>query len=152
MLSYTGVVSDEEVDDVFMPLEQDEGLLPSNLDDFFDTIAQQISSDDSINMMVFSSYEMPANPPPTSNSSHSIPRNRMYTSECDPIFFLNGVENDRSPFQSTLSKLTETMRRSRIQGEACSRALLASRTTSVLTVSHVFYSRSSSRPTTFAMP
>jgi hypothetical protein len=56
-----------------MQLEEDEGLLPSNLDDFYDTISQQISSDDSINMMVFSSHEMPANPPSTSNSSHSIP-------------------------------------------------------------------------------
>jgi hypothetical protein len=36
MLSYTGVVSDEKVDDVFMQLEEDEGLLPSNLDDFYD--------------------------------------------------------------------------------------------------------------------
>jgi hypothetical protein len=112
MLSYTGVVSDEEVDNVFMQLEEDEGLLPSNLDDFYDTIAQQISSDDSINMMLFSSHEMPANPPPTSNFSHSIPHNRMYTSACDPIFLLTGVENDRSRFQSTMSKLTENMRRS----------------------------------------
>jgi hypothetical protein len=111
MLSNTGVVSDEE-DDVFMQLEEDEGLLPSNLDDFFDTIAQQISSDDSVNMMLFSSHDMHANPTPTSNSSHSIQHNRMYTSSCDPIFPLDGVENDRSRFQSTLSKLTESMRRS----------------------------------------
>jgi hypothetical protein len=111
ILSNTGVVSDEE-DDVFMQLEEDEGLLPSNLDDFFDTIAQQISSDDSVNLMLFSSHEIPANPTRTSNSSHSIHHNRMYTSACDPMFPLDGVENDRSRFQSTLSKLTESMRRS----------------------------------------
>jgi hypothetical protein len=112
ILSYTGVVSDEEDDDFFMQLEEDEGLLPSNLDDFYDTIAQQISSDDSINTMLFSSHEMPSNPPPASISSDSIPHNRMYTSAYDPIFSLDGVEDDRSRFQSALSKLTESMRRS----------------------------------------
>lgn len=104
IMSNPGVVSDEE-DDVFMQLEDDEGLLPSSLDDFFDTIPQNISSDDSIRMMLLSSQDMPANPPPgfvSNNGSHSSSTSDSFLS----------AENDRVRFQSTVSKLTESMRRS----------------------------------------
>lgn len=106
MLSKPGIVSDEE-DDVFMQLDEEEGLLPSNLDDFYDTIAQQISSDEGISMMLMSSQDMPAIPPPAFISNHSI-----HSSACDSFFPINSVEDDRIRFQSTLSKLTESMRRS----------------------------------------
>jgi hypothetical protein len=98
-----GVVSDEE-EDVFMQLEEDEGLLPSNLDDFYDNISQQISSDETINMMLLS---MPAVPTPFFISSHST-----HCIACDSFLHVNGVDNDRMRFQSTFSKLTESMRRS----------------------------------------
>lgn len=108
MMANLGVVSDEE-DDVFMQLEEDEGLLPSSLDDFYDTITQNISSDDSISMMLLSSsQDMPSVPPPSlisSSSNHS-------SSTGDSFLSVPGVEDDRARFQATISKLTESMRRS----------------------------------------
>jgi hypothetical protein len=106
-MSNPGVVSDEE-DDVFMQLEEDEGLLPSSLDDFYDTVGQNIFSDDSISMMLLSSsQDMPSIPLPTvisNNSSHSC--------SSDAFLSVSGAENDRARFQATISKLTESMRRS----------------------------------------
>jgi hypothetical protein len=113
MISNPGVVSDEEDDDdVFMQLEEDEGLLPSNLDDFYDTIAQQVSSDESISMMLLSSQEMHTIPPPAFISNHCLHYNSIHGSACDSFLPVSGVENDRIRFQSTLFKLTESMRRS----------------------------------------
>jgi hypothetical protein len=110
-MSNPGVVSDEE-DDVFMQLEEDEGLLPSNLDDFYDTIAPQILSDDTINMMLLSSQDMHITPPPAFISNDSIHSNGIHSSTCGSFYTVHGVENDRIRFQATLSKLTESMRRS----------------------------------------
>jgi hypothetical protein len=100
MMSNPGVVSDEE-DDVFMQIEDDEGLLPSGLDDFYDTIAQTMSSDDSIGMMLLSSRD----------AAFDVPS--IITSHNNAFSALPSMEDDRSTrFQATLSKLSESMRRS----------------------------------------
>jgi hypothetical protein len=110
-LSNPGVVSDEE-DDVFMQLEEDEGLLPSNLDDFYDTIIPEISSDDTISMMLLSSQDMHVIRPPAFISNDSIHNNDIHNSSCGSFYTVHSAENDRTRFQSTMSKLTESMRRS----------------------------------------
>lgn len=97
------IVSDE--DDDFMQLE-DEDLLPSGLE-FYDTIAQTMSSDDSIGMMLLSSSQDISPPTLISTSSgHSCSSNGSFVP-------LPSMEDDRTyRFQSTLYKLGESMRRS----------------------------------------
>ena len=89
-----GVVSDEE-DDAFMQLED------SNLDDLYDTINLAMSSDADIDMMLLSSQD----------SSFDIPSS--ISSHNGAFLALPSMEDDRSTrFQATLSKLSESMRRS----------------------------------------
>ncbi|KAG7368380.1 hypothetical protein IV203_031123 [Nitzschia inconspicua] len=106
MMSNPGVVSDEE-DDVFMQLEDDEGLLPSSLDDFYETIPQITSTDETLSMMLLSSQCIPSIPSPNIISSSC-----SHTGTSDAFLSIPGVEDDRARFQTTISKLTESMRRS----------------------------------------
>ncbi|KAG7347722.1 hypothetical protein IV203_016427 [Nitzschia inconspicua] len=106
MMSNPGVVSDEE-DDVFMQLEDDEGLLPSSLDDFYETIPQITSTDETLSMMLLSSQCTPSIPSPNIISSSC-----SHTSTSDAFLSIPGIEDDRARFQTTISKLTESMRRS----------------------------------------
>jgi hypothetical protein len=99
MLSCPGVVSDEEDDDIIMQLEEDEGLLPSSLDDFYDSIVStDISADDTISfLLTTSSQDTPALVSPVSH---------------DYFFYAPSVEDDKARFQATVGKLAESMRRS----------------------------------------
>mmetsp|Transcript_9309 Transcript_9309/g.14925 ORF Transcript_9309/g.14925 Transcript_9309/m.14925 type:complete len:230 (-) Transcript_9309:1959-2648(-) len=114
MMSNTGIVSEEE-DDVIMQLEEDEGLLPSTLeDDFYDDVDRDIisSTDDTISLMLLTSaQDTPALVAPTtlistkSNVINSIKGN-------DSFLSVPSVQDERTRFQSTVFKLAESMRRS----------------------------------------
>lgn len=106
MMTNLGVVSDEE-DDVFMQLEEDEGLLPSSLDDFYDTITQTLSGD-STSMLLLSSSQGSSLVPPRALISNCSD----LSCTSDFIMSVTFGENDRARFQTTLCKLSESMRRS----------------------------------------
>jgi hypothetical protein len=105
MLSCPGVVSDEEEDDIIMQLEEDEGLLPSSLDDFYDGITKEISTDDTISF-VLSSQNTPS---PVSPPSHISIYNNC---SGDSFFSVPSLDDERARFQATVGKLAESIRRS----------------------------------------
>ena len=105
MLSCPGVVSDnEEDDDIIMQLEEDEGLLPSSLDDFFGCITTDIAAADDTISFLFTSSPQDTPAPVSPSMSHS---DSFFVS----IPAIVGGD-DKARFQATVGKLAESMRRS----------------------------------------